>query len=1192
MTNHVPQLNSGRQANAARVAARRWRSLIATRLLTLGALVVAAVSLLALAGAAPAAAEAPWWHVTSGAAPRNLPPGGEGNINVVATNIGDAEVPGASAPFTITDTLPSGLRATAISAWRDGNFMKAAEVTCEVSSVSCTVTGGLQVYEAVEVVIAVHVEPGASSGEENEATVLGGGIPSASAKQPITVNSQPSPFGVEDYELTPENEGGSLDTQAGSHPFQLTTTIALNRGPETLPLAAFDANGRSGPAPLALTKDLHFNIPPGLVGNPTPFPQCTDHAFAEIVEQDKTSEKGCPLDTVVGVARTTVFEPNSLGFLGQPVPLFNLVPNTGEPARFGFLVHNVPVILDTSVRTGGDYGVVVSVNNITETVNFLSSTVTFWGVPGDPRHNQSRGYDCVNGVENKNALHETCVPPPTEAHPAPLLTLPTSCTGPLRTSVEADSWAQEGVFSSLEPVFEESLDACNQLGFEPSISVAPDGQAGSTPTGLTVGIHVPQEISLNPTGLAEADVKNTTVALPAGVQLSPSAADGLQSCSDAQIGFTGVNPQSGVDEFTSGVPSCPDASKVATVKIKSPLLPNALEGEVYLAAPQNFSGPLLENPFGSLVAMYLVAQDPVSGVLVKLPGKVTPDPVTGQLVSTFENTPQLPFEDLELHFFGSARAPLSTPALCGTYTTQASIEPWSGNQAATPSSSFQITSGPNGGPCADPQPFSPGFNAETTNIQAGAFTPFQLTMTRPDADQTLSRIEMQMPPGLLGTLSNVKLCPEPQASQGTCGPESLIGETVVSVGLGNDPFTVTGGKVYITGSYKGAPYGLSIVNPAAAGPFVLDEGRPVVVRASIYVDPHTAALRIVSDPLPTILDGIPLQIQHVNVSIDREKFTFNPTNCGKLAVTGTLSSSGGASAAVSTPFQVTNCAGLVFNPKFVVSTSGKTSRAKGASLQVKLTYPLSPFDANIAKVKVDLPKQLPSRLTTLQKACTAATFEANPASCPKESVIGTAKATTPILPVPLEGPAYFVSHGGEAFPSLIIVLQGYGTTVDLVGTTFISKAGITSSTFKTVPDVPVGTFELTLPEGKYSALAANGNLCKSKLAMPTAFVAQNGAEIHESTTISVTGCSTGISIVSHKIKGRTLTVSVSVPAAGILTASGKGLSTSSKSAKGRETLTFKLTQKKPGKLSTKLKIAFKPSKGAKQAKSLSVKFKQ
>jgi len=1057
--------------------------------------------------AAPAfaATEVPWWHVTTAVAPNDLPPGGEGRITVMVANLGDAVVQRASSPVTISDKLPRGLTATAIESRRGG--------VCHISSVSCTATTeAIGPYQTdAEVVIGVRVEPGAVSGEENEAAVAGGGAVGVSSRRPITVDSEPTRFGVENYELTPENEDGSLDTQAGSHPFQLTTTIAFNRGPETSSSIGFPPE--LGPLSLALPKDLHFNLPVGLIGNPTPFPQCSTTVFDEEASINNYSKHGCPTDTVVGVAKVLVFVPGGLGGWKQGlIPLFNLVPNVGEPARFGFVFTGVPVILDTSVRTGGDYGVVVSINDISELPNYLSSEVTFWGVPGDPRHARSRTAECLKE-------EPSCSLSAPDGVQAPLLTLPTSCTGSLQTSVEADSWAQPGVFSTVAPVFEEALDGCNRLGFSPSISVAPDGAAGSTPTGLTVGIHVPQTASLNPTGLAEADVKNTTVALPSGVQLSPSASDGLQACSNAQIGFTGVNPQSGTDEFTPGVPSCPDASKVATVKIKSPLLPNALEGEVYLAAPQNFSGPLLENPFGSLVALYIVAQDPVSGVLVKIPGKVTPDPVTGQLVSTFENTPQLPFEDLELHFFGSARAPLSTPALCGTYTTQASIAPWSGNEPASPSSSFEITSGPNGTPCSDPQPFAPGFQAGSTNLQAGAFTPFQLTMTRPDADQTLSRIEMQMPPGLLGTLSSVKLCGEPQAAQGTCGEESLIGHTVVSAGLGNDPFTVTGGKVYITGSYKGAPYGLSIVNPAAAGPFVLDEGRPVVVRAAIYVDPHTAALRILSDPLPTILDGIPLQIQHVNVSIDREKFTFNPTNCGKLAVTGTLSSSEGASAAVSTPFQVTNCATLAFNPKFAVSTSGKTSRAKGASLHVKLTYPLSPFDANIAKVKVDLPKQLPSRLTTLQKACTAAVFAANPANCPKESVIGTAKATTPILPVPLEGPAYFVSHGGEAFPSLIIVLQGYGTTVDLVGTTFISKAGITSSTFKTVPDVPVGSFELTLPEGKYSALAANGTLCKSKLAMPTAFVAQNGAELHESTKISVTGCPKAKKAVKHK-KGK------------------------------------------------------------------------
>jgi hypothetical protein len=389
-------------------------------------------------------------------------------------------------------------------------------------------------------------------------------------------------------------------------------------------------------------------------------------------------------------------------------------------------------------------------------------------------------------------------------------------------------------------------------------------------------------------------------------------------------------------------------------------------------------------------------------------------------------------------------------------------------------------------------------------LQAGAFTPFTLTMSRPDADQTLSRVEMQMPPGLLGTLANVKLCGEPQAAQGTCGEDSLIGHTIVSAGLGNDPYTVTGGRIYITTGYKGAAYGLSIVNPAKAGPFDLGI---VVVRAAINVDPHTAALHIVSDPLPTILDGIPLQLQHVNVAVDKDKFTFNPTNCNKTQIVGTLTSSQGAISQAATPFQVTNCATLAFKPKFTVSTSGKTSRASGASLHVKLTYPASPYDANIAKVKVDLPKQLPSRLTTLQKACPSATFEANPAACPPASIVGHAHATTPVLPVGLEGPAYFVSHGGEEFPQLIIVLQGYGTTVDLVGSTFINpKTSITSSTFKQVPDVPVGTFEMDLPQGKYSALAANGNLCASKLKMPTSFVGQNGAEQHQSTPITVTGC--------------------------------------------------------------------------------------
>jgi hypothetical protein len=393
----------------------------------------------------------------------------------------------------------------------------------------------------------------------------------------------------------------------------------------------------------------------------------------------------------------------------------------------------------------------------------------------------------------------------------------------------------------------------------------------------------------------------------------------------------------------------------------------------------------------------------------------------------------------------------------------------------------------------------------TVNNQAGVFSPLSLTMSRADGDQQLGGVSIKTPTGLLGTLSSVTLCQEPQAAQGTCGTESQIGAMTVAAGAGATPFYVNDGRVFITGPYKGAPYGLSVVVPAKAGPFDLGT---VVVRGTITVDPHTAALTINTDPLPTMLQGIPLDLRVINVSIDRPGFMFNPTNCDPQAITGTLTGGQGLLEPVMSRFQVTNCASLGFKPGFKVTTNGRTSRAKGAGLDAKLTFPKGSFghQANIARVKVSLPRQLPSRLTTLQKACPAEVFDANPAGCSQASKVGTAIADTPVLPVRLSGPAYFVSHGGAAFPDLVVVLQGYGITVDLVGTTFISKAGITSTTFKTVPDVPVQTFDLKLPQGPNSALAANGNLCTSTLKMPTLFVAQDGATIKQSTPVTPTGC--------------------------------------------------------------------------------------
>jgi hypothetical protein len=951
------------------------------------------------------------------------------------------------------------------------------------------------------------------------------------------------PFGMNTYEMRPEEEGGGPATQAGSHPFQLTTTLAFN---ETFA-------GR----PAAMPRDLHFKLPPGLIGNPEPFPRCTSAQFYA------SPESACPPSTVVGVARVAVRGhvpgENLQGGgsideeIAAAMPLVNLEPLAGEPARFGFMVEppfeKIPVFLDTAVRTGGDYGVTVNVSSITQESEFLGSEVTFWGVPGDSRHDNARGIGCLF-----NAIRETIGEPPDltcaalEAHhPPPLLSLPTSCTGRLLTSVEGDSWQQPGVFTSIgntEPL--PAMDGCNRLPFTPSIKVTPDATEGSRPMGLNVDVHVPQELTLNPSGLAESEVRDITVALPEGVAINPAGGDGLEACSEGLIGFEGFREfpsepgvngpafsaalpggPTGSEPLRPGVNFCSNGSKIGTVTIHTPLLPNALEGAVYLGAQE-------ANPFGSLIAMYIVAQDPVSGTVVKLPGVVHLTS-SGQIVSTFEDTPQLPFEDAELHFFGGERAPLASPSRCGAYTTQAQYTPWSGPGVVEATSTFGVTSGPHGSACPGQSlPFSPSLTAGTTSVQAGGFSPFTMTMSRDDGQQSLQAISLHMPEGLSGLLTGVELCPEANANAGTCGANSQIGETTVSVGLGGDPFTVTGGKVFITGPYRGAPLGLSIVNPAKAGPFDLEHtaaNHPacdcLVVRAKLEVNPTTAAITVSSDNegpyrIPTILEGIPLEIKHVNVTIGRPGFIFNPTSCEKMQITGTLDSAEGASQSLSVPFQATNCATLGFAPKFAASTSAKTSRLNGASLNVKLTYPRTPFgsQANIARVKVELPKALPSRLTTLQKACTSEQFHKDPAGCPGASIVGHARAISPLVPVPLEGPAYFVSNGNESFPNLILVLQGYNVTIELVGDTFISKTGITSSTFKTVPDAPVGSFELNLPKGAYSALTANRNLCKEKLAMPTEFVAQNGAKIHEITPIAVTGCHQAQHAKQQKHRGR------------------------------------------------------------------------
>ncbi|MHB1808879.1 MAG: hypothetical protein ACYCU0_06245 [Solirubrobacteraceae bacterium] len=650
-----------------------------------------------------------------------------------------------------------------------------------------------------------------------------------------------------------------------------------------------------------------------------------------------------------------------------------------------------------------------------------------------------------------------------------------------------------------------------------------------------------------------------------------------------------VVQQGGVPHLNGQPAACPPASKLGTVEIKTPLLEKPLPGAVYLATPY-------ENPFDSLLALYIAVHDPVSGVVVKLAGHVEANPVDGQLTATFDENPQLPFEDLELKFREGPRAPLATPRACGGYTTTSVFEPWShlaqgeaGTPDASPTSGLQITSSPSGS-CAAGPGFAPSLAAGTSDNVAASFSPFVLRLQRNDGEQAFKSVSTTLPKGLTGEIANVPRCGEAQADAGTCPASTQIGHVDVQAGVGATPLSLPeAGRaedpVYLTGPYDGAPFGLAIVVHAEAGPFNLGV---VVVRAKIEVDPHTAQVTIstpASGPysMPTFLKGIPVDLRTIEVTVNRPDFILNPTSCEPASVTGTIGAAEGATAAVSSRYQGAGCQSLAFAPKLTAWTQAKSSRRAGASLAVRVRYPRA-GEANIAKVKVQLPKKLPTREETLKYACTEAQFAANPAGCPEAARVGSAIAVTPILATPLAGPVYFVSHAAAKFPELVAVLQGEGVTIDLSGETYISPKGITTSTFASVPDEPISSFEMSFPEGPYSAVTALGaNLCHDKLLMPTTITAQNGAVIRQTTHIAIRGCSSKAALVSHEIRRRNLKLTVFAPSAGKIKVSGPGWSTRTKTAKGRGTVAVGLTARgRHCNDRTKVTLIFEPKHGKRQ----------
>jgi hypothetical protein len=894
-------------------------------------------------------------------------------------------------------------------------------------------------------------------------------------------------FGIKpgSFQTTAVNRDGTVDTQAGSHPYAYTASFAIAQN------SNHEAEGN--------VRDAIIDLPPGFVGNPRVVPRCSRQDF-------EGQQPLCPGNTQIGIVRADI------GAEVIEAPVYNLVPPPGVIARFGFSAINLNGIEDVSVRTGAGYGVAVNVNNIP--VNDIrSATETIWGVPPDPSHDGQR--KCVGEENGKKKFITGCS---SDVAPQPFLTLPGSCTGPLLSTVNVDSTVAPGEFFS-ENAF--SLDAgnnpiglfgCEKLPFAPSLAVAPETSTTSSPTGLRVDLHLPQ--NEEPDGLTTADLKDAAFTFPQGMTVNPSSASGLAACTPAQIALSAPGPA-----------TCPDASKIGTVEIDTPPIDHPLHGAVYLASQE-------DNPFHSLLAVYIAVYDPATGVVVKLAGHVQADetegPEEGRLKTTFDDNPQLPFEDLKLDLFGGEHAALTTPATCGTKTITTDLTPWSTPEApdATPADSFDITQH-----CGAPG-FGPSFTAGTLNPQAAGSSSFTTTFSRHDGEQYFQGLEETLPPGLLATIKGVPLCADAQANAGTCDPASQIGETSAAVGEGNQPLWVGGGKVYLTGPYAGGPFGLSIVVPAVAGPFNLGNQ---IVRAGIYIDPHTAQATIkTTTPIPHIIKGIPLYIRAIQANINRPGFVFNPTNCSPSQTTATLSSTTGGHASLTSPFAAANCAALPFKPSFKISTQAKTSKANGASLTVSVSE--KPGEANIQKVSLQLPLILPARLTTLQKACTAAQFETNPAGCPEGSNIGTATATTPVLNDPLTGPAYLVSHGGAAFPDVEFILQGQGVQIVLDGKTDIKK-GITYSKFETVPDAPITSFQTILPEGPHSALAANGNLCTptktttihkhitirshghtkhttktitkhvpQPLTSPTTLTAQNNNTTTQNTKITVTGC--------------------------------------------------------------------------------------
>jgi hypothetical protein len=1063
-------------------------------------------ALMAPASQAIAAEPQPAWSLQVTSYPTNFPPEtpslretGPG-YTIVANNIGDEYTTGE---FTITDELPVGLSVPSDPEMQPvghyGHEGRQFKLKCNVVVRLITCKGGYLEEDEDNNVIDNSLEPGAVVSLNvhvnvdapapavllNEVSIEGGGASSVTTTTPTTISPT-----IADFDFTPGfsgahsaavNADGSVATQAGSHP-TLMESASMNFTTYSVP-KIFSALPSGGGV-----KDVFADLPRGVIVNPQATPHCTE------AELESAAFIGCREDSQIGTVTLT------LSLTGQysvpTIPLYNMVPPAGVPAEFGFnVIEGIYIHIDGEVRTGGDYGLSAQANDILGKVTLAGAKVNLWGDPTSEVHNRQRG-KCLNFFSGD----EEC--PPKERLSTPLLTMPSACTSSLTNTLRIDSWAQPNakIARSYQTTNSNGeafgIDGCNKLAFRPTFETRGTTNLIDSPSGLDFNLHIPQPQDVE--ALAEANLKDAKVVLPEGMVVNPSAGDGLGVCTAAQINING-----------SAAATCPDSSKLGTAEVKTPLLEKPLPGAVYLAKPY-------ENPFNSLLAVYLSFADPRTGVVIKLPGEVAPDPNTGRLTTTFKEQPQLPFEELKLSLFGGARGSFTTPPLCATNTTTSVLTPWTTPEGAdaTPSDSFPTTSVPGGGKCptkASEVPNRPTFDTGTVAPQAGAFSPLLLKITRADGTQRLTGIDATMPPGLTGKLAGLPYCSEAQIAAAaarskpqegaleqaspSCPSASEVGIVNVGAGSGPTPLYVSG-RVYWAGPYKGAPLSLAIITPAVAGPFDLGV---VVNRTALYVNPETAQIRAVSDPLPTILGGIPLDIRSIALKTTRPDFTLNPTSCDPMKAVGSLTSSLGQSALVSSPFQVGGCSTLGFKPKLSLKLKGGTKRGKNPALTATLTQP--PGQANIRKAIVTLPHSAFLDQSHIRTVCTRVQFAEGSVpgeKCPPGSIYGRARATTPLLAEPLSGPVYLRSSSHE-LPDLVVALHGQVDVV-VVGRVDSVKGSIRNS-FETAPDAPVSKFVLEMQGGKKGLVVNSRNICKSVAKAKVKMESQSGKALESNPVV-------------------------------------------------------------------------------------------